>query len=112
MHVDLTAVSIVAIIFAAVFGAPLIGAVASFLTKWREAGGGKEAGRLRQDLTEVQDKLAALQADYEQLKADHNDMLLGLETSRQRLEARLDRLAGIDVPAPDAEPRPPVQRQL
>ncbi len=77
-----------------------------YLLERRKIGlGGKDAAQLRE-------QLAALRSDYEQLKADHNDMLLGLNAGMRRMEARLDQHLGIDAPAPDTTRREPPQRQL
>ena len=76
------------------------------LIEWRKAGGGgKETARVRQDVE-------ALRREFAQVKADHTDVLLGLNAVVARLESRLDGLTGIEQAAPGpARPEPP-QRQL
>ncbi|NLC56549.1 MAG: hypothetical protein GX774_06915 [Armatimonadetes bacterium] len=84
----------------------LAGIVFWFLLEWRKhSGGGKETVRLRQELE-------ALRRDYAQLKADHTDMLLGLNAAVSRLDARLDQLTGIEEPAAEPPRQEPRQRQL
>jgi hypothetical protein len=97
---DEIAVPIVALI--GFFGWAGLRVITRFLLDWRKtATSDKEVIRLREELAQVRQRLAALDEDYRQLKADHNDALLGLEASTRRLETRLDHQAGIDAPPPD-----------
>lgn len=84
----------------------LAGILAWFLLEWRkQGGGGKEVARLREELEE-------LRRDYTQLKADHNDMLLGLNAAVSRLEACLDPSSRAAGPVPEPPHPEPPQRQL
>ncbi|MBI3948254.1 MAG: hypothetical protein HY321_20225 [Armatimonadetes bacterium] len=98
------------VVFVAILGAFGLGAlkmITRFLLEWRKSGSSQEISRLSE-------QLAALQRDYQQTKADHNDTLLGIEATMRQMERRLDGLAGIDAPPPAAEAKTPVasQRQL
>lgn len=88
------------------FGVWGLRVVTNFLLQWRRTGSSQELAELRRQVAE-------LARDYQQVKADHTDTLLGLEAGMQRLEARLDALTGVPA-APDSPQaaRPPQQRQL
>ena len=93
----------------------LLGILTWFLLERRKLGGGaKEARALRSELGRTQQEMARLRGDYEQLKEDHTAMLLHLEETTRRLEARMDRYAGIEAPPPESASvhREPPQRQL
>lgn len=86
---------------------PALAAIfAWFLLEWRKhGGGGREVARLREEL-------ADLRRDYLQLKADHNDMLLGLNAAVSRLEAYLPPSSQVEETAPEPPHPEPPQRQL
>jgi ubiquinone biosynthesis protein UbiJ len=92
-------------IILALMSPALLGIITHFILSWRKAPGSKEVAKLRQELD-------ALRRDYAQIKADHTDMLLGLEASVHRLDARLDQLTGIDEAPATPQGRPTPQRQL
>ena len=97
---------VVVYIILALVSPGLLAILTYFLLQWKKTlPGGREVAKLREELE-------SMRRDYAQLKAEHTDMLLGLERATRRLEKRLDQFTGIDAPAPEPPRREPPQRQL
>lgn len=96
-----------ATIILALMSPGLLAIFTKFLLHWRELGNVR-----KEEMWELRRQIAQMRDEMKELKGDHSRVLLDLEATTRRLETRVDRLSGIDAPPPEAQFRPPVERQL